>query len=75
MVTLAAVICLSLERGSDEYALIGCIVMTGFGGIVQTYFWIYAYSVWEAVKADDGRSSNTSKLMTHAASSTIKPDV
>ena len=49
--------------------------MTGFGGIVQTYFWIYAYSVWEAVKADDGRSSNTSKLMTHAASSTIKPDV
>ena len=45
--------------------------MTDFGGIVQTYFWIYTYSVWEGVKADDGRSSNTSKLITHAASSTM----
>ena len=36
MVSLAVVISLSLERGSDEAAvLIGCIVMTGFGGIIQ----------------------------------------
>lgn len=67
MVSLAVVISLSLERGSDEAVLIGCIVMTGFGGIIQTYFWIYAYSVWEDMKVDDStRSSNTSKLLTHA---------
>ena len=66
MVSLAVVISLSLERGSGEAVLIGCIVMTGFGGIVQTYFWIYAYSVWENIEVDNSRSSNTSKLMTYA---------
>ena len=67
MVSVAVVISLSLERGSNEAVLIGCIVMTGFGGIIQTYFWIYAYSVWEAIEVDSMRSSNTSKLMTHAS--------
>ena len=62
MVSLAVVIILSLERGSDDEAvLIGCIVLTGFGGIIQTYFWIYAYSLWEAIKVD--RQKDSSKLM------------
>ena len=56
------VIILALGKDSDDTVLIGCIVVTGFGGIVQTYFWIYAYSLWEDIITDGKRIRDTCEL-------------
>ena len=56
------IIILALRNDSDDPVLIGCIVVTGFGGIVQTYFWIYAYSLWEDIITDGKRIRTTCQL-------------